>query len=174
MKKYFLVLLIAAFTLSACQQQKTLKTNKVSPIVKESAEKSLKEILAENKSQRCLYAFQEDGYEVMGSLVLKGNKFRQEAKIPAKVSTIDVFTIGDGDYLYIWGSSMSGNGIKMRREELNGETLKRAQEQGVDLDKKMKYDCNEDQVDDKEFELPANIKFADMTEFLNKIKSSKQ
>lgn len=160
MKKYWFLVLVATLGLSACQQ-----TNIPKEIKKESGTgQSIKELLSEGKSQKCMFAYTQEGYETRGLLIIKGNKFKQELSIPQKINSMMLYVISDGDNIYSWNESTPGVGVKMKLKtmEEKGESAENVPK--IDLDKKFDFSCFPSEIEDKEFDLPTNVKFEDIAE----------
>ena len=184
MKKIFpVILLLAAFTLSACGNQKidggaTTVNNEKSET--SESKKSLKELLGLNTTQKCSYEVSQNGEVTKGEIIVSGKKFKQTTEITNKEGTTKVYAISDGSYYYSWSDAMKGNGTKMKIEDVeeenndndnveirdNGNTGE-TEEETINMNEKIDYRCTAATLNDSDLVIPSDIKFIDYSEMMN-------
>jgi predicted small secreted protein len=177
MKKYFpVILLLAAFTLSACGTPKTDTGTDVNNEKIES-KKSLKELLVMGGSQKCTFEVNNNGEVMKGEVIVDGKKFKQTTEISNGEGIMNVYAVSDGVYYYSWSDAMKGNGTKMNIEDIekNNENLDDQEDtndtpqQGVAFDNKVDYKCSPSTLTEKDLAIPDDIKFVDYTEMINNL-----
>jgi hypothetical protein len=184
MKKYFpVILLLAAFTLSACGLEKT-KNEGASTVNEDKVEvneskKSLKELLGLGSSQKCTYEINQDGENMKGEIIVSGKKFKQMTEITNDQGSMKVYAISDGTYYYSWSDAMKGNGTKMKIDDIEKDSGKveeidvkeegkpgEAEQKMISMDEKIDYKCTAATLNDSDLALPTDVKFVDYTEMM--------
>jgi hypothetical protein len=113
----------------------------------------------------------EDGKVMSGTLLVKGKKFHQTTVIPGDDLNIKADVISDGEYVYTWTDMAKGTGFKVKIEDTQKEAATAQQNnQQVDWNKKMDYNCSPSTVSDADVTPPTNIDFSDFTDTMNKLK----
>jgi hypothetical protein len=174
MKKYFpVILILAALTLSACgAKTNNDATSATQAPTTENAQKteskSLKDLLVSGIAQKCTYEVNNDGDITKSEIIVKSNKFKSTTEISNKDGIMKVYAISDGIYYYFWNDNTKGTGTKMKIETVeanaNQTDTNSEKQQGVEMDKKVDYNCSPTTLSDSDLALPANIKFMDLSE----------
>jgi len=184
MKKiYFVLLMLATVTLSACGTNsgtnKVVDTgttkNEVTP--KTEGSKSLKELLGLGTSQKCTFESKADDTIVKSEIIMSGKKFKQTTTITNltnKDETTKVYAVSDGVYYYSWGDMMKGNGTKMKIEDVESKSQNiptdgnpiKTEGQEVNMDQKVDYNCTPATLNDSDLVLPTDVKFVDYSEMM--------
>lgn len=171
MKKYFLLLAVCSLVLSACGEK---IGNKVDEVENKTENKlsSIKDLLGLGKEQKCTWSSDEEGNKSSGTMMIKGNKFRQTAisKIGTEPeSEMEVLT--DGIWTYLWNPKTKTQGMKVKvTEEQKADTQKLANGT-LDLGKQFNYNCSPASINDSEFVAPTDIEFMDLKALQNQFKN---
>jgi len=162
-------LTMAGLMLSGCGlAQKKENLERPPTGLKEGSERSLKDLLGLNQSLKCeLVIDQEKG--TRGIFYISGNKFKQEATIDTgEGQKMDVFTLSDGEWIYMWNSTTPNVGTKMKINEFKEETASTGQG-GISWEEKKNFVCNPWTGGANEFNLPAGVEFKDITSEMQKL-----
>ncbi len=162
MKKYIAILTVCVLVLSACGEQITSKINETKNKV-ENKKTSIKDLLGLGKEQKCVWSSEVEGDKSTGTMLIKGNKFRQSitTKITdQKETAIEVIT--DGVWTYLWNPNTKEQGMKMKvTDEQKADTEKLANG-SLDWGKEYNYNCSPASVSDSEFTPPKDVEFMDL------------
>jgi len=180
-------LIITSLFLSACNLSIPSKTQNAAPeeekTVSQAGEEtfsgSVLDLLSQNKNATCTWSYTdpEDQQTNTGTVYISGKKFRQEISMDtAEEEKINISTISDGDFVYMWNSSQPGQGIKMKLdlEQTDGEEDTKIDtptdvQSSVELEKKFDYHCSAWVVDNSKFNLPEGVQFMDLAETMNQL-----
>lgn len=154
--------MICVFVLSACGVKDKLE-NKV-----ENKKTSIKELLGLGKEQKCVWKGENEGDKSNGTMLIKGNKFRQSVtSLNIGNSETSMEIISDGEWTYLWNPKTKEQGMKMKvTEDQKAETQKLANG-SLDLGKEFNYDCSPASVSDSDFVPPTDVKFMDLEALQN-------
>lgn len=166
---------------------------------------SFVELMKLGENYTCTFSDTSEGTAVSGTVYVAGkdNKFRTDyvttvaaSEVTGNGASAESRTqtgsmISDGEYSYIWDSA-SDQGIKMKFDPTDEETMKEYESYGkeaaknmpksesddttpFDQNQDMKYDCNRWNVDASKFTPPTDVVFMDfseqMTQFEDMMKS---
>jgi outer membrane lipoprotein-sorting protein len=140
MKKYIAVLTVCVLVLSACGEQITDKVGSAKDKAENKVENklsSIKDLLGLGKEQKCTWTGDDGENKSSGTMVIKGNKFRQTAtsKVGSGPETaMEVIT--DGEWTYLWNPKTKEQGMKIKMtDEQKADNQKLAN--GVGLGKRV-------------------------------------
>lgn len=143
---------------------------------------SINGLLAQDKNLKCTYSYSDDegnkssGTTYIADQRMRGNFSVQTPGQDAKYSN----TLRDGKYQYVWDES-SNKGFKTmvdkaQYDDSDGskDDSSISQHQAVDQDREYDFDCDKWNVDESVFEVPANVKFTDLTAKVQQTKQMSQ
>lgn len=171
MKKTVLGVALMSLLLAGCSKPAIVsRTENKIDNKKAEIKQTLKDLLASGVSQKCSWKFENEGLSMKGQVLMAGKKFKQEImSASANEKETKMEAVSDGKYLYMWGSEMAGQGIKMEIKE--GENENYSAEGGkVDWNKEYQYECSPTTVSETEFEVPKNIQFQDLGKQMEELK----
>ncbi len=127
---------------------------------------SLKELVAMNTPMKCEYNDSES--KTQGTMYVADKKVRGDYTIVTDAKTQNGHMILDGLTLHVW---MDGekDGFTMTISE---ETKAQAENQTVDPNKQMDFDCDSWSGDAAMFKLPANVEFKDFSAMMKAFESN--
>lgn len=176
MKKNTIILLILVLVLSGCTKKEGLNNGNQNQGRAEKVESgnekesgalaSLKDLLSQNKSQKCTWNYEDGGQLSRGTMNISGNKFKQEVETTIENKKTSVVTVSDGEWLYIWNSGMAGKGIKTKVEDSEKTDKTAPEAASFGWGKQYKFKCEPTLVSDAELEPPRDVEFTDMNELL--------
>lgn len=180
MKNWYLVLGMSALVLGGCGQTAQLgktQNEEIKPVVsqeKATVESTLKDLLAGGKDQKCKWSFTDTNGTMNGTLYISGKKFKQEVTLLDKTTNKDIqmFTVSDGENMYIWNSMTGTTGFKTKITEAQkvADGITGAPQQGkVDWEKQYQYKCEAWNASQTDLTPPAGVTFNDMSEQLQKM-----
>lgn len=138
------------------------------PVKNKSLVTSLLSLLASGGNNKCSFEItQTAGGKTKGTVYISGNKMYNTFTITdktGKTSKMSMLKLADENY--IWGDTLP-QGIKMK---LSVDDLKSNTDAGqyVDLNQKADYKCDTWIPDQSVFNIPANIKFMDVSALMAK------
>ncbi len=150
-------------------QTESAKTQSAKP-TNNSVDASILSLLSGGKTESCAITFPDN--KGAGSVFVADKKFAGDFTTKGsdgKETTGHV--ISDGTYLYIWSSAMP-TGIKMNLADAKNATQNAQANQAIDINQKASLNCSPWLPDNSKFVIPTNIKFSDMSQFLQNIQSS--
>ena len=167
-----IVLIIAAlgffiFSKSSKNAQVTPATSE-SEQIQGSSKGSIMSLLSGGKSVTCKMSYPDGG--TSGTIYVADKKVRGDFTAEADGKQMESHMIQDGDFGYFW----SGNqGTKMKTSDsAQASPAPNAQTSAPDLNKDVDMDCSSWSVDASKFELPADVKFTDLTEMMMQIQKT--
>lgn len=165
------LIIVVSLVLSGCDLIKKKENLETPPTeLKENGQKSLRELLGLNKSMKCeLVVDEEKGTK--GVFYVSGNKFKQEVTVEGgeEGQKMDIFTMSDGEWIYMWNSLMPKTGTKMKISGLDKENEKVNGAGKIGWDEKKNFVCNPWTAGANEFSLPAGAEFKDITAEMQKL-----
>ena len=184
------LILVSALLLSACgvKPNNDSATTTPSEMGQDSASFSLRDLIAKNIPQKCLWSTTDsNGTKTTGTMIINGQKFKQEVVITEPDTTLTMHIISDGTWIYSWQENPSAENpmpaMKMKIEATQADTeelkesVKETQDNQssfgsvVDYDNKTEYDCSPTVVTANDFQPPTDIEFTDYSQFLEDIQS---
>ncbi|PIR37979.1 MAG: hypothetical protein COV34_02735 [Candidatus Zambryskibacteria bacterium CG10_big_fil_rev_8_21_14_0_10_42_12] len=120
---------------------------------------AIDDLIGGDKAYVCDVQSAVENRESLGMVYLDGNSFRAEFKtfVPEINTTIDIYSIWDGDYVYSWSSlSPVGSKAQVVREQI---TFNNASADAAD---QVIYSCNEVASDPSMIAIPENITFEEL------------
>lgn len=145
-------------------------------MVEEDRKRTLRELMAAGGDVKCSFSYSDEvGGATEGEVYVSGEKSRSNyvVSIPEE-EDVEGSMITDGEYSYVWGSSMEG-GIKMKlvNEEVNGGVEEATvTSEYVKPDQEMDYRCEVWIVDPAVFTPPSEVNFRDLNAMMDEAKSS--
>lgn len=179
------LILVSSLFLSACGVNPDNNSATTTPSDQEekvATSFSLRDLIAKNIPQKCTWSSEVEGSVSSGTMVIQGNKFKQDVNIKQEGLDLITHSISDGTYIYTWQENSSqvtpNTAIKMKLE-----TVKSSEEdtpssdytaslETVDLDQEYQYNCSPTTVSESDFQPPKNIEFSDYDQFLKDIQSN--
>jgi hypothetical protein len=149
---------------------------------------SLRDLIAKNIPQKCLWSTTDsNGTKTTGTMIINGQKFKQEVVITEPDTTLTMHIISDGTWIYSWQENPTAENpmpaMKMKFEETQAEaeelkeSINEAQDDQssfgsvIDYDDKTDYNCSPTVVTANDFQPPKDIEFTDYSQFLEDIQS---
>ncbi len=140
---------------------------------------TLKDLIARNVPMTCTFATKDETskLETKGDVYLSGKKMHGNFISVVNGKETHTHMIRDDVYMYTWTSDQP-EGMKMKVdqiEEMTKDTMKNAKDapqaqQATSLDNQnVDYDCSAWLVDEAKFVPPADVKFVDYTEQMEKM-----
>ena len=124
-------------------------------------QKSLKELMALNKSQKCSYSDSTN----QGTIYFADGKMRGDFTTNLDTGqTVTSHMMVDGEYMYNWSDATEG-GMKIKIDA-NQTTQSQSQQNAVDVNKPGNYNCGSWSADNSMFMMPTNIKFQDFSNMM--------
>lgn len=126
---------------------------------------SLKNLLASGKSESCTFSNDTDQEKSNGIVYIAGGKMRGDFQVYPKVGTQSVIAshmILMDNTSYVW-TDQSNQGFKVSVDMATGMSNTNSQNQSVNLDEQMNYNCSSWSSDQSKFALPTTVKFTDAT-----------
>ena len=127
-------------------------------------ETSLKELLASQNPQKCIFNHETDISDSSGEVVVSGGKMRGDFNSLAAGQTVKTHMIVDSGTAYVWTDTMA-QGFKMSVDAMN--TSSTDTNQNLDINQRLNYSCTPWTPDASVFTLPTGITFTDMTALMN-------
>lgn len=177
------LVLLSSLFLSACGVKKNNSfTTTPSESQEESANSSfsLRDLIAKNIPQKCTWTSNQEGSESTGTMVISGNKFKQEVTVKEDNTDLVINSISDGTYIYTWqekaGKVSSDMAIKMKLDSFedpgtNTNSDNPTSVGTIDMDQEYQYNCSPVIVSDSDFQPPKDVEFADYSQFMQDIQS---
>lgn len=176
MKKITTLALIicSAFIFSACLPKKDIDNTASTTITFSQAEAtslSLRQLLAKNIAQKCVWQTPTEEGSGQGELIISGKKFKQTVKVEGPLGESEFISLSDGEWFYTWSnnSATDNTAFKMKMDELeNSQDSEDSQVVSgqIDLDKEYSYNCQPIVVKESDLSVPTDVNFVDFTEFL--------
>jgi len=166
------MILLSGLLLSGCG---------VKPINDTATTFSLRDLIAKNIPQKCTWSSIQEESESTGTMIISGNKFKQEITVKEDDTDLVVNSISDGTYIYTWqekdGKVSPDMAIKMKLDTFENPDKDTASNDNptlagtVDLDQQYQYNCSPTIVSESDFQPPKDVKFADYSQFMKDIQS---
>lgn len=177
------LIVLSALILSGCTSKTTSQQTPPpsADINQEQSEQSvstsIRDLLGMGQSQKCTYSYtstDENNQTITseGTIYLAGEKLSQSIKITStgdEAQNLNMRVISDEEYMYSWDESGKTPGMKMKMEKGIQEEAETSENQSVDLDKKIDMKCSPWIVDQKQFTVPTNIQFTDLSEMMKSL-----
>jgi hypothetical protein len=143
----------------------TFETEEGSDNEEVSSPKSIKDLLTAGISQKCTYSYFEGKVSSEGTTYVSGGKVRGDFRTTVDNKSTTGHTIYDGKTSYVW---MDGerDGFKMEidlEDMETGESATTNQQQTVDLNKSLDYDCSLWSAQESVFDPPSDVTFSGFT-----------
>ena len=175
-KKIFIVGLVitSSLVLSSCLTKKVDNQNQ-DPVDTKTENKSisfgtLNELMDSNSTLHCTWSFDEGGMVASGEIYSKGKKFNQTATYKEASQEINIVSVSDGEWMYMWNSIQGNTGSKIeisKLDDLNEQTESDGTGQKmVNLNKDINLNCSSWIFDKSKFVPPSDIEFMDLTQML--------
>jgi hypothetical protein len=175
-----LLLLVGGWWMSQKKNGGDMQTGNEKTVTKEnnSGLSTLKDLLTDGKDQKCTWSF-ADGEQMMeGTVVVSGQRFRQEVIMnnPENNQKMQIFSISDGEYMYSWNSAAPDQGVKIKitEAETTPKTDTNPSEGKVDWGKEYEYKCEAWTLKEEDLTPPANINFVDLNAQLEQLKGMQE
>jgi len=135
--------------------------NQTAGTVNPSGEYSINELLAMNRPMKCTWKESLTGEEeITNTIYINGKRFYQEV-IMGDVGR--VYTVSDGDYLYIW-NDFTDAASKIKLSEMEASAGSGQTEDAAGLEQKRDFVCESWTADNSIFNPPQGKNFEDITE----------
>ncbi|HOR01890.1 MAG TPA: hypothetical protein PKZ92_01360 [Candidatus Woesebacteria bacterium] len=175
----FSLIIVSSLLLSACVGPKNSPPADTdsSPVSQSTKDFSLRDLIAQNTPQKCLFSSQNRPENFEGEVIIHGPKFKQVINTKAETKDVQVNSLSDGQYFYTWEvGTDTKDGIKFKmdfnqpnNQDSNFNKLKITD---GNLDTVYQGQCSPATVSDADFVPPQDIVFQDYTQFLEKIQSN--
>lgn len=133
-----------------------------------SSESSFNELFAKGDKQKCVFTYNDEQSSQTGTAYFDGEQ-RMRGDFTTEVDeigTFDTHIIRDGDWFYSWGGPLGGEmGTKINLSEQ--ETAEGEANESVNLDERVRFDCERWSADSSKFELPSDIIFSEISTQFN-------
>lgn len=130
---------------------------------------SIKSLIGANKNVNCTISY-PDG-KGSGTVYVAGAKVRGDFTFKSEETQMQTSMIQDGEYMYMWNGSQ---GTKMSIDSVPSASPTASTQQTADLDSEVDMDCSNWSVDESMFEVPADVKFTDMSAMMEKMQEQTQ
>jgi len=160
-----ILLLLLLGGVAFMMSKKSKKTDVASPETKvvaeeETKKQSLKDLLASNVAQKCSYSDTYGSTAISGTSYLSGGKVRGDFSTTAENGQVSSgHMIYDGKFSYVWIDGTT-SGFKMAIDT-SSNTTANANQQGLDMNKAMDYDCGIWVTDQSQFTPPDGVTFTE-------------
>jgi hypothetical protein len=153
------IALIAYFTMNRQPDNASTGNNSVKS---QSVKQSLKDLLTAGQSVKC--EFNNTEAKSAGTVYIADKKVRGDFSTMIDNKAMTSHMITDNDTSYIWTEGQT-SGFKMTlskedKAELNDQAK---QNQGIDPDEKMDYQCSPWSASNDSFKLPSDVEFKDFS-----------
>lgn len=177
------MILLSGLLLSACGVKPINDAATTTPSGEEkpASSFSLRDLIAKNIPQKCTWTSTQEGLESNGTMVISGNKFKQEINLKEDNDSFKMYSISDGTYIYTWqekdGKINSDMAFKMKLDTFESPDKDVASSDAppsvgsVDMDQEYQYNCTPTMVSDSDFQPPKEVEFTDYSQFLEDIQS---
>jgi hypothetical protein len=137
----------------------------------ETAKNSIMDLIKQGKNVSCEISMPDQNST--GTTYISGQKVRSDLTINIGSKQMLSHIVGDGNYMYMWQEG-SGQGTKIKFDPNTPlpSVSASAQTQSADINKQVDMKCSPWSVDNSKFDIPAAVKFTDMSQLLNSVKSS--
>ncbi len=160
------ILGIGAFAYKSMKQPGSTGSSSQTGMTKQTtaqtAEGTLKSLLAMGQSVQCTFSTTNEGAKSDGTVYVSNGKMRGDFKTVSDKMNVNNHMIVDGQYSYVW-SDQSKQGMKMelKKEETSSPTGAPAngQQNGPNLNEKVNYTCKPWSANAEMFALPSGITF---------------
>ncbi len=129
--------------------------------IDKNAPKSLKELMAIDKPQKCEYQDQTEDGSSYGTVYIEEGRMSGDFTVETAQGVFVSHMIAKDSEIYMWEDS-TGTAYKTTVQNISqdqeGETAK-----PVDIDKEFNYHCENWSVDSSKFELPQGKEFTDLS-----------
>jgi hypothetical protein len=180
----FALVITPALLLAACTSQapNPAQSQPTATPTEASTSFSLRDLVGMGKDQTCTFdVTSSDGSSVTtstsGTVYVSGSNLAENLQIVSSdkneaVQNLNI--ISDGTYIYTYGNAEKLPGMKFKITALPTGTTSATttQTQGTDMNKKINMKCSPWTVDAAKFTLPTNIKFTDLTAFMQKVQAA--
>lgn len=165
------ILGIGAFVLTKSskskQVQKTQTTAEPTKVQSQQVtEGTLESLLKNSKPLKCTFSTKTGESQVDGVVYAANKKVRGDYKTTVNKINYNGHIIVDSDYSYIW-SDMNNEGMKMLivspTQQQKTASSSPSNSQGLDINQKVNYSCQDWKEDNSMFSLPSNIKFTTLS-----------
>lgn len=136
-----------------------------------ATKESIKNLFSSGKNVTCTVTYPDNGGG--GTMYIADKKMRGDFSTKdSSGKQIESHMILDGDTSYSW---MGTQGVKMKIDStVKASPAAGTTQQGTDLDKQQDMNCSSWSVDNSKFALPGDVKFTDMTGFLQQTQTQTQ
>lgn len=151
-----------AFTRPASPAEKMMGNG----MMENGGPQSLKELLTGNRPQTCTFSQADAQAGTQGTVYIANAMMRGDFTSIVNGQTFMSHMLVKGNELYTWtdGTPM---GMKMMMDaETEADTTESTQQQAVDLDAELNYDCSNWTADQNKFELPSGVNFQSFGELM--------
>lgn len=140
---------------------------------------SLRELLSGNKNVTCTFAYEDEQASQRGTVYVAGQRMRGNFMMrQPEAGEVSMSMIQDGEYAYVWGGPMGakqGTKIKITQADADQQNGATAQNNNaVDLDQKVDFDCQPWVVNNAMFALPSDVTFTDVSAQIQQMQQNTQ
>lgn len=164
----FISVLFLVLILTACSSEQEEEEPE-----KQTEVTTAKELIERDESLLCYSQQQEEDAIISSTHYFDNQNERMrtdsEIELLSEDKIINSSYIVEDNWAYSWGnlSLMDVEGVKFQLDE----SQQQEEQDELDLEEELEFTCQSWQVDDSTFDLPEDVEFMDMTEFLNQMKS---
>ncbi|MCW1949085.1 MAG: hypothetical protein KIH89_001400 [Candidatus Shapirobacteria bacterium] len=179
MKKYLFsgLIVFSSLFLTACTTQKTTSNTSPESQKEESASFSLRDLIAQNIPQKCIYSGSNEEGSFNSEIIISGKKFNQVITFKSAEGEEKINSISDGEYVYTWGTHSTGGtfATKLKADfdtqsapevDTTSQPGQEVAESQVDLDTDYQGKCSPTVVTDANFQPPKDVKFQDYSQMM--------
>lgn len=179
MKKYLFsgLIIFSSLFLTACTTQKTTSDNSSDSQKEESSSFSLRDLIAQNIPQKCIYSGSNQEGSFNSEIIISGKKFNQTINYKSAEGEEKINSISDGEYVYTWGTHSTGGtfATKLKADfdtqstpeiDTSSQPDEEVVESQVDLDTDYQGKCSPTVVTDASFQPPKDVKFQDYSQMM--------
>jgi len=130
---------------------------------------SLQSLITANEDIRCTFSSEEESGISTGEFFYSSGKYRVEAETNYDGQVYQSNMIGTDEMVYVWGQAPGSESmaIMLPAEEVAGDGgvhdfAANQEGSGMDLEAKVRYDCNPWRPEESKFVPPTDVEFMDM------------
>lgn len=125
---------------------------------------TFRDVMSWGRSAHCTWDMRMETGSSSGEMWIDGELFKQDITTEGNI----VHSIGDGEYMYMWGSDVPSIKIPMNLREIAKEAADTPPTgpSGPDMDIEYNYDCEPMSIPSSMFVPPSGIEFQDIGEMM--------
>ena len=124
---------------------------------------TFRDVMSWGRSAHCTWDIRMDVGHMVGEMWIDGDKWKQEITTEGQL----INSVGDGEFMYMWGPEFPGMKIPMvLHEGEDAEVPSTGTPAGPEMDIEYNYDCEPMSIPSSMFVPPSGIEFRDIGEMM--------